>query len=73
LDPARMLREAGADVFSPHWGAMDRGLVEQVHSAGGAVGTWTVDDDAGVAWCKYCKPDSIFTNRPVEVGQALRS
>jgi len=73
LDPARMLREAGADVFSPHWGAMDPGLVEQVHSAGGAVGTWTVDDDAGVAWCKYCKPDSIFTNRPFEVRQALRS
>ena len=72
LDPARMLREAGADVFSPHWGAMDPTVVEQVHSAGGAVGTWTVDDDAAVAWCKYCRPDSVFTNRPVEIGAALR-
>src|SRR5438067_5516331 len=73
MDPARMLREAGADVYSPHWGAMDRELVEQVHAAGGAVGVWPVDDDAAVAWCRLCRPDSIFTNRPVEVGQALRS
>lgn len=73
VDPARMLREAGADVFSPHWGALDPALVEQVHAAGGAVGTWTVDDDTAIAWCKYCKPDSVFTNRPVEVGAALRS
>src|SRR6202011_5239272 len=72
-DPARMLREAGADVFSPHWGAMDPTLVKQVHGAGGAVGVWTVDDDAAVAWCKLCRPDSIFTNRPVEIGAALRS
>jgi glycerophosphoryl diester phosphodiesterase len=73
IDPARMLREAGADVFSPHWGAMDREVVEQVHSAGGAVGVWTVDDDAAVAWCKFCRPDSIFTNRPVEIGKAFRT
>jgi glycerophosphoryl diester phosphodiesterase len=72
IDPARMLKEAKADIFSPHWAAMDRDLVSQVHNAGGAVGVWTVDDDAAIAWCKYCRPDSIFTNRPVEVGQALR-
>lgn len=73
IDPARMLREAGADVFSPHWGATDPQLVKEVHAAGGAVAVWTVDDDAAVAWCKFCKPDSVFTNRPVEVGAALRS
>jgi hypothetical protein len=32
-----------------------------------------VDDEAAVAWCKYCKPDSIFTNRPTEIGAALRA
>jgi hypothetical protein len=37
------------------------------------VGVWPVDDNTAVAWCKYCKPDSIFTNRPVEIGAALRS
>jgi glycerophosphoryl diester phosphodiesterase len=72
IDPARLLREAGADVFSPHWGAMDRELIDQVHSAGGAVGVWTVDDDAAVAWARFCRPDSIFTNRPVEIGAAFR-
>ena len=73
IDPARMLREAGADVFSPHWGATDPQLVREIHGAGGAVAVWPVDDAAAIAWCKFCKPDSIFTNRPVEVGAALRS
>jgi glycerophosphoryl diester phosphodiesterase len=73
IDPARMMREAGADVYSPHWGATDPQLVKEIHSAGGAVGVWTVDDDAAVAWCQICRPDSIFTNRPVEIGPAIRS
>lgn len=73
MHPARMLREAGADVYSPHWGATDPQVVKEVHAAGGAVGVWPVDDDAAIAWCRYCKPDSIFSNRPKEVGAALRS
>jgi glycerophosphoryl diester phosphodiesterase len=73
LRPSAMMREAGADVYSPHWGAADPELVKEVHAAGGAVAVWPVDDEAAIAWCKYCKPDSIFTNRPVEVGAALRS
>jgi glycerophosphoryl diester phosphodiesterase len=73
IDPARMMREAGADVFSPHWGATDPQLVKEIHGAGGAVAVWAVDDAAAIAWCKFCKPDSIFTNRPVEVGAALRN
>jgi glycerophosphoryl diester phosphodiesterase len=73
IDPARMLREAGADVFSPHWGATDPQLVKEIHGAGGAVAVWPVDDAAAIAWCKFCKPDSIFTNRPVEVGAAFRA
>ncbi|MGH7764580.1 MAG: glycerophosphodiester phosphodiesterase [Candidatus Dormibacteraceae bacterium] len=73
LHPAAMMREAGADVYSPHWGATDPDVVKQVHAAGGAVAVWPVDDAAAIAWCKYCKPDSIFTNRPAEVGPALRA
>ncbi|HYR48506.1 MAG TPA: glycerophosphodiester phosphodiesterase family protein [Candidatus Polarisedimenticolia bacterium] len=73
IDPARMMREAGADVYSPHWGATDPQVVKEIHSAGGAVGVWTVDDDAAVAWCQICRPDSILTNRPVEIGPAIRS
>ncbi len=73
LHPGKLLRDSGADVYSPHWGAADPQLVKEVHAAGGAVAVWPVDDDAAVAWCKYCKPDSIFTNRPKEIGAALRA
>ena len=73
IDPARMLSEAKADVYSPHWGAMDPDLVEAIHGVGGGVGVWTVDDDAAMMWCRLCRPDSIFTNRPSVVGPALRS
>jgi glycerophosphoryl diester phosphodiesterase len=73
LHAAAILREVGADVYSPHWGAIDPQVVKEVHGAGGAVGVWPVDDDSAIAWCKYCKPDSIFSNRPKEVGAALRA
>ncbi|HYT11783.1 MAG TPA: glycerophosphodiester phosphodiesterase family protein [Candidatus Nitrosopolaris sp.] len=73
IDPARIMREAGADIYSPHWGATDPQLVKEIHSAGGAVGVWTVDDEAAVAWCQVCRPDSIFTNRPVEIAPMLNS
>jgi glycerophosphoryl diester phosphodiesterase len=73
IHPAQMMREAGADVYSPHWGATDPMMIREVHAAGGAVAVWPVDDEVAVAWCKYCKPDSIFTNRPVEIGAALRA
>ena len=73
LEPAKLMRDAGADVFSPHWAAMDPEVVSQVHAAGGAVGVWTVDDETSMAWCRYCRPDSIFTNNPVEIARALRS
>ena len=73
MHPARLMREAGADVYSPHWGAIDPHLVKEIHHAGGAVAVWPVDDAAGVAWCKLCQPDALFSNRPVEVGAALRS
>ena len=73
VDPARLLKESGADVYSPHWGAMDPQVVKEIHAAGGAVAVWPVDDAPAIAWCKYCKPDAIFTNRPAEVGPALKS
>lgn len=72
LHPGKMLRDTGADVYSPHWGASDPQVVQEVHAAGGAVAVWPVDDEAAIAWCRYTKPDSIFSNRPKEVGAALR-
>jgi len=73
IRPAAMMVEAGADVYSPHWGATDPQLVSEIHAAGGAVAVWPVDDPLAVAWCKYSKPDAIFTNRPVEVAAALKA
>jgi glycerophosphoryl diester phosphodiesterase len=73
LHPATMLRETGADVYSPHWGASDPQVVKEVHAAGGAVAVWPVDDAAAIAWCRHTRPDSIFSNRPREVLAALRS
>lgn len=72
IDPVAILRSADADIYSPHYGAMDPELVEQVHAAGGVVGVWTVDDAAAVAWCQACRPDSVFTNRPREILPAFR-
>jgi hypothetical protein len=37
------------------------------------VAVWPVDDEQGVAWCRYVQPDAIFSNRPKEVGAQLRS
>lgn len=73
IDPVGILRSAGAEIYSPHYGAMDPELVNELHAAGGVVGVWTVDDDAAVAWCQVCRPDSVFTNRPREILPAFRS
>jgi glycerophosphoryl diester phosphodiesterase len=72
IDPVGLLRSADADIYAPHWGAMDRELVERVHEGGGAVGVWTVDDATALAWCQACQPDSIFTNCPREILPAVR-
>lgn len=72
IDPAGLMRGALADIYSPHYGAMDRELVDEIHAAGGVVGVWTVDDAAAVAWCRACGPDSVFTNRPREILPAFK-
>ena len=72
IDPAALMRGAGADIYCPHYGAMDRDLVDEIHAVGGMVGVWTVDDATAVAWCRACGPDSVFTNRPREIVPAFR-
>ncbi len=71
IDPVGLMRGALADIYAPHYGAMDPDLVQAVHAAGGSVGVWTVDDEQAVAWCRACRPDSVFTNRPREILAAL--
>jgi glycerophosphoryl diester phosphodiesterase len=67
VDALALLRQSGADVYSPHWSGADRALVEQVHAGGGYVGVWTVDDDVALAWTSIMRPDSVFTNKPREM------
>ena len=73
VDPGALLRQAGADVYSPHWTGADPELVSLVHDAGGYVGVWTVDDDLALQWVGVVKPDSVFTNRPREILPRLRT
>lgn len=64
VDAVALLRQSGADVYSPHWSGCDPELVREVHEAGNFVGVWTVDDDVALTWTRIAKPDSVFTNRP---------
>lgn len=72
VDPAGLLRQSGADVYSPHWSGVDPDLVSLVHDAGGLVGVWTVDDEVALQWTAVVRPDSVFTNRPRDVLPRLR-
>jgi len=71
VDPVGMLRAASAGLYSCFWGTLDPSMVAELRGAGAAVGTWTVDDDLGVMWMQACRPDSVFTNRPGEIGPKL--
>jgi len=71
VDPVAMLRAAQADLFSCYWGTLEPSMVAEIREAGAAVGVWTVDDDLGVMWMQACRPDSVFTNRPGEIGPKL--
>lgn len=64
VDAVALLRQSGADVYSPHWSGCDPDLVREVHGGGGFVGVWTVDDEVALAWTRAARPDSMFTNRP---------
>lgn len=71
VDPVALLEQAAADIHCPHYSGADPELVEEVHEAGRWVGVWTVDDDLAVSWAKVCGVDSVFTNRPAEIGPLL--
>jgi glycerophosphoryl diester phosphodiesterase len=71
VDAVAMLRAAAADLFSCYWGTLDPEMVEEIRDAGGAVGVWTVDDQLSAMWARTCNPDSVFTNRPAEIGPLL--
>ncbi len=71
IDAVGMMRAAGADLFSCYFGTLDPQMVEEIRAADGAVGVWTVDDQLSLMWARACHPDSVFTNRPAEIGPFL--
>jgi len=71
IDPVGMLKAARADLFSSYFGTLDPEMAAEIKAAGGAVGVWTVDDQLSLMWARHCRPDSVFTNRPAEIGPDL--
>ena len=71
VDPVGMMRAARADLYSSYYGTLEPSMVEEIRAAGGAVGVWTVDDPLALMWARACHPDSVFTNRPGEIGPLL--
>jgi glycerophosphoryl diester phosphodiesterase len=71
IDPAGMMRAAGARLFSSYYGTLDPEMVAEVRAAGGSVGAWTVDDALGAAWMRVCRPDSVFSNHPALIRPLL--
>jgi glycerophosphoryl diester phosphodiesterase len=71
IDAVGMMRAAGADLFSCYYGTLDPQMVGEIRAAAGAVGVWTVDDQLSLMWARACHPDSVFTNRPAEIGPLL--
>ncbi len=71
IDPVGMLRAARADLYSSYFGTLDPAMAAELRAAGAAVGVWTVDDDLSLFWTRACRPDSVFSNRPGEIGPKL--
>ncbi len=64
VDPLRLLADADADIFCPHWAAIDPPTAQELHAAGKRIGVWTVDDPLALAWSKALPADAIYTNNP---------
>jgi glycerophosphoryl diester phosphodiesterase len=59
-----MMRRAGAGGTMLYDKLITRDVVQAVHSAGGWIGAWTVDDGARIAELADMGVDSITSNRP---------
>ena len=64
VDPLRMMADAEAEVFCPHWGAIDPETAQEVHAGGKFIGVWTVDDPVALAWTRSLPADAVYTNKP---------
>lgn len=64
VDVLRVMDDADADVFCPHWAAIEPATAAEIHDAGKLIGVWTVDDAFSLAWSKALPANAIYTNKP---------
>jgi glycerophosphoryl diester phosphodiesterase len=64
VDVLRVMDDADADVFCPHWAAIEPETAAEIHDAGKLIGVWTVDDAVSLAWSKALPANAIYTNKP---------
>jgi glycerophosphoryl diester phosphodiesterase len=67
VDPLRVMADAGAEVWGPHWAAIDPATARELHAAGKLIGVWTVDDPFALAWSRALPVNAIYTNKPREI------
>ena len=67
VDILRLMDDAEADVFCPHWASIEPETAAEVHAAGKLIGVWTVDDPVSLAWSKALPANAIYTNKPREI------
>jgi glycerophosphoryl diester phosphodiesterase len=64
VNPLRVMADADADLFCPHWGSIDPETAKEIHEAGKLIGVWTVDDPVALAWSAALPANAIYTNKP---------
>jgi len=67
VDILRVMDDADADVFCPHWASIEPETAAELHAAGKMIGVWTVDDAVSLAWSKALPANAIYTNKPREI------
>jgi len=67
IDPLRVMADAQAGVYCPHWGTIDPETAKELHDAGKLIGVWTVDEPLALAWSQALPADAIYTNRPRDI------
>jgi glycerophosphoryl diester phosphodiesterase len=72
VDPTRVARDAGADVYCPDFEFLDERQVRQLHAAGVAVLPWTVNDADDWRRLLDWGVDGITTDYPDRLGALLR-
>jgi glycerophosphoryl diester phosphodiesterase len=64
VDPLRVMADAGADVYCPHWATIEPDTAKELHDAGKLIGVWTIDDPVALAWSSALPANAIYTNKP---------